>query len=375
MAEIIEEGNIADEKTITGTCGRNMRYLQQDRTLYISGEGEIDPYAFYDDQSFDCVVIEEGCTGIGEYAFYNCQQVKRVALPYGLNIIGRSAFEGCTDLRIHIPENVIIGEDALLRVKWLGKGDPVVCCLEKGVLNIHCQGSLADLPQYDVADVVIHEGCTKISDHAFKNWTNLETVYTPASLEKIDHYAFDGCKRVQLKMRDARILWGGGHGVDLTGVHSFDTSYKLPYKVEGDTLYLGETGEKSFYVIQTEYAGIYDMNWMRPETWDLYETYPWPLRIHKTIHRIVIAPGCKKIGECRFRWFENVELIEIPWGVEEIEEYAFAFCCKLKKLEIPDSVTVIGHNAFKMVPHIIYHGPAHSDDNWGALSCNIHEKT
>ena len=40
------------------------------------------------------------------------------------------------------------------------------------------------------------------------------------------------------------------------------------------------------------------------------------------------------------------------------------------RLQIPDSVTEIGEDAFLDVPHIIYNGPAQSKDNWGALSRN-----
>ena len=351
-----------------GTCGENMTYRLEDGILYIDGQGEIEPYAFYN-QFFDRVVIAEGCTRVGEYAFAECHFVKEVELPNSLQTIADGAFLGCPKLRLQVPDSVTsIGEDAFLDVERVGA--KAVCNLEDGVLHIHCQGALIFLPRYEVKEVVIHEGCTQIGGHVFQNWEDLKTVYTPVSLEGIDYYAFEGCKYVQLEMKNARILWERGHSEGLLGVHSFDT-VKLPYKAEGDTLYVGENEAGSPYILQKSYAGIYDMNWMEPGTWDQYEHYPWFVKFHKTIRKIVIAPGCKIIGEDIFRWFEHVQSIEIPWGVEEIEAYAFAFCEKLKTLEIPDTVTRIGRNAFEAVPHITYHGPAQSDDNWGALSRNI----
>lgn len=60
----------------------------------------------------------------------------------------------------------------------------------------------------------------------------------------------------------------------------------------------------------------------------------------------------------------------VPESVLEIGEDAFSGCDKLEKLIIPETVVNIGRNAFMNVPHIVYHGPAQSDDNWGALSQN-----
>lgn len=356
-----------EKEIYTGTCGENMTYRLDDGILYIEGQGEIEPYAFYN-QFIDRVVIAEGCTGIGEYAFAACHFVKEVELPNSLQAIADGAFLDCPKLRLQVPDSVTsIGEDAFLDVERVGS--KAVCNLEDGVLHIHCQGALMSLPRYDVKEVVIHEGCILIGDQVFENWKELKTVYTPASLQEIYLYAFEGCNDVSLEMHNAKIMWEHTER-EWPGVCHFDTAYRLPYKIEGDTLYVGENKEGASYILQKNYSGVYDMNWMEPKTWEMYESYPWHHRIHGEIRKIVVAPGCKKIGEDIFRWFENVESIEIPQGVEEIEEYAFAFCEKLKTLEIPDTVTRIGSNAFKAVPHITYHGPAQSDDNWGAKSRN-----
>jgi len=60
----------------------------------------------------------------------------------------------------------------------------------------------------------------------------------------------------------------------------------------------------------------------------------------------------------------------VPESVLEIGEDAFNGCDRLEELIIPNSVTEIGRFAFVGVPHITYHGPAKSDDNWGAKSRN-----
>lgn len=65
------------------------------------------------------------------------------------------------------------------------------------------------------------------------------------------------------------------------------------------------------------------------------------------IKQVVIAPGCTTIGS-----------------------YVFSGCNSLTSITIPEGVTVIGKGAFENIPHIIYHGPAQSDNNWGAKSRN-----
>ena len=62
--------------------------------------------------------------------------------------------------------------------------------------------------------------------------------------------------------------------------------------------------------------------------------------------------------------------MKLPRYMDSIGEWAFASCTQLECLEIPESVTEIGKYAFYGVPHILYQGPAQSDDNWGAKCLN-----
>lgn len=88
------------------------------------------------------------------------------------------------------------------------------------------------------------------------------------------------------------------------------------------------------------------------------------------LKKVTLPDGLEKIGEKAFSNCYGLTAVSIPEGVEEIGREAFEYCVELEELVIPDSVTEIGWNAFMGVPHIIYHGPAQSGDNWGALSRN-----
>ena len=93
---------------------------------------------------------------------------------------------------------------------------------------------------------------------------------------------------------------------------------------------------------------------------------PW----NRGIHTVIMDEGCTAIAHSTFSNERSLRRVILPSGMEAIGHYAFAGCVNLDTLHIPESVKTIDPHAFEGVPHIIYHGPARSEDNWGALSRN-----
>ena len=81
-----------------------------------------------------------------------------------------------------------------------------------------------------------------------------------------------------------------------------------------------------------------------------------------------IPYGITKIESYIFASCESLTKVVIPNSVIEIEEYAFAGCTSLN-LTVPDSVKIIGENAFLDVPNVNYSGTA-TGFPWGAKAIN-----
>lgn len=383
---------------LCGEYGDEITWKQVGDVLYIAGQGELEDYAFCGDSSIRKVVISPGCTEIGEGTFFvcenlqtmelpegllrigeevflDCENLQEINLPKGLQEIGANAFSLCKNLKLLIPDSVTeIGENAFEDVPCIIYNGPALSednwgavsalrvRVEEDVLHIACKGSLMSVPKLNVKEVVLHEGCTDIEAFAFMDWDNLDTVHTPFSLCHIDQNAFSGCHDVTLNMCNTRPVWNSRDNV-FSGVYRV-LSW-LPHRIEGDTLYIGPDDKETPYILQMRAEGVYE-----PDTWERYRGYPWGRRVINKIRAAVIAPGCQEIDESVFYGHTALETVKIPMGVLKIGMCAFMGCENLKDLEIPDSVTKIGRNAFYGVPHIIYNGPAQSDDNWGAKSRN-----
>ncbi len=70
--------------------------------------------------------------------------------------------------------------------------------------------------------------------------------------------------------------------------------------------------------------------------------------LRKTITKITLPEGLKKIGESAFCDLISLESVNIPESVRSIGEFAFGDCVSLKAIIVPDKVSNIDANAFSM---------------------------
>jgi len=232
-----------------------------------------------------------------------------------------------------------------------------------------------DALPYRIEKIVIGYGCTVLRTGAFgrgsespaQNWHVLTSIELPESLKVIGDEAFYCCDELQEIHIPASVEeicpWAFMDCCSLTNV-------EIPAGVK-------KIGERAF-------LGCEKLTGIHVDPNNANYTSVDGVLFDKQMHTLVSFPdnrtgayiipdGVRVIGESAF--FDTyLTGIKIPDSVVRIDRTAFdtyRYCrLKLSSVEIPDSVTDIGWGAFNGLKHIIYHGPAESKDNWGALSRN-----
>ena len=244
--------------------------------------------AFEGCTSLSSIEIPSSVTSIGDYAFYYCTSLSSIEIPSSVTSIGKSAFYYCTSLSdvkycgeseisstnvfgscdklgvVQVPtdysydsfcgvsvskvlddkcEVIVDPEESSssqvvpdpanncegTNYRWYGDtliigGTGEMCSINSGSYPWASYSSKAK-------NIIIDEGVTSISEHAFEGFTNLETLVIPESVKRIDSQAFRGC----IKLNDVKYC--GYHNIASEG-SVFDGCVSLakvavPEKYEG----------------------------------------------------------------------------------------------------------------------------------------------
>ncbi len=189
----------------SGTCGDNLTWtLDEDRTLTISGYGDMDdytdsssaPWVSYRSYIWD-VVISDGVTTISRYAFYDCTKISSVTISESVTSIGSYAFSGCSCLeKIYWnAKNIADFTSDSYVFQYAGTAG-------KGI-DIVFGDTVETIPAYlfymkystelKVTSVTIGENVTSIGNDAFYGCTSLTSITIPDSVTRIGASAFCGC--------------------------------------------------------------------------------------------------------------------------------------------------------------------------------------
>ena len=90
----------------------------------------------------------------------------------------------------YIIENTITGKKKLVGIVSIPKGTDKL--IIPGDVDIIYSADCPEIDKKNIKRIIIEEGVTKITDHAFHNYENLEKVTFPTTLKYIDEYAFSG---------------------------------------------------------------------------------------------------------------------------------------------------------------------------------------
>lgn len=172
-------------------------YTKSDKTLKISGEGEM---ASFDSASavvwtsvraaVEKIVVGEGITSVGNYAFYMMSALKEVTLPKTLTSIGDYAFAFSSSL-----ENVTIpvGVSSIGKGAFEGCGDLSAIFVPSTVTSL---GERAFAYCYTMKSAMIMGEIAELKAETFKNCKALETLVVRTALTEaaVAETAFAGAK-------------------------------------------------------------------------------------------------------------------------------------------------------------------------------------
>ncbi len=252
------------------------------------------------------VKFAEGCAieEIGHCAFYCCRYLATMNLPDTLALVGDRAFYSDSyDTNYLIPyfSELTTEEDG---AQYIGK---VLIAAPKNVTGTYTvkEGTIGIGARafYDTkySSIIVPDGCEAIGAYAFGSTylsTSISSITLPASIKKIDDYAFKGSSSVYFK----------GTVNDWISIE-FGKGNSNPFYE--NILYIGENKTPASAITSVEFP-----------------------------------VGTTKIGRSALLNFTNLTSVTIPDTVTEIGADAFSNCKSLTSITLPAGLRVVGSNAF-----------------------------
>ncbi|MBQ1372143.1 MAG: leucine-rich repeat protein [Oscillospiraceae bacterium] len=286
--------------------------------------------AFERNTSIRTVKIANSVRSIDHYAFKGCTALVGVQLSTNLEYLGTNAFTNCTSLKeIWLPKTL----NSVGAAPFKGSGISSIE-IEKGaeiVANNLFQG-LDSIESVTIPTTVI-----TIGDNAFSGCANLKLVSIPKTVTTIGAGAFAGCANLELSEIP--------YSVTKIGNSAFKNCAKIKVNLPGALRDVGSSIFEGCPLVTT--VSI-------PNT---LETANSPFNKSK-IQTALILEGIKKLPNNLFRDAEDLTQVTIPESVKIIGDNAFLNCKKLSKfkrvetqpaqerLVLPSNLEALGSNAF-----------------------------
>ena len=306
-------------------------------------------FAYMPPSYMGAYTIPDGIQQIAGDAFYKCTGLTSVTIPNSVTTIGYYAFFGCTGL-------MSINVDAA----------NTHYCSADGVLFNYAKDTLIQYPIGNSrTEYIIPNSVTTIEYDAFWDCCGLTSVTIPNSVTTIKLGAFHYCTGLTSVTCYAT-------NPPTCGSNCFDDVYKtIPVYVPARSVdaYKQADGWKDFANIQSIDQGQCGTNlyWQYSDgilgisgTGAMYDytqgTAPWMLFFQDSISSLVINNGCTSIGNFAFYGLsnKNFKTIDIPNGVEQIGQFAFANCEYIKNVYLGLSLEKISANAFANDERLLY---------------------
>lgn len=350
---------------------------------------KIKPYAFYNCTGLKSVVIPDSITHLDNYIFYGCTGLSNVVIGNSVDGITTNAFSGCSGItELTMPASSYVDGSAF---KECTNIDKVTLTKGSGKMYDYSDAGYRYTPWYigKSSTVIIDDGVTDISEHAFYNCKNLKNLIIGNSVKMVDSYAFYNCDSLtniyytgniagwceidfgtnplgfaENLYIDGKLVEGIlviHEGVTSIGSGAFKnrtliTGVEIPDSVVniGASAFYNCTALKNITPLKnTEFIGtnaFYNTEYYNdPANWDNGFLYIGTNLVDIDIDKI--ADECKLYSKTTLvasRIFEksNITSLDMPDSVKYINDYAFINCDYLESVNLSSNLVTLGKGAF-----------------------------
>ena len=309
-----------------------------------AGVTSIGSNAFYECANLSAVNLTEGLKRIDENAFYHCSKLGVVTLPEGMQSVGQYAFSGCAEnLRVNMPKTLpAFGYDAL---RCQGSTQvyitdlPAWCAASFTTSPFANSGYTLYFNEQPVTDLVIPDGVTSIGKRVFYHCANLQTVTLPASLTKIDEYAFGSCTQ----LNRIRFLGNAPASIHQYAFNSVTAAAEYPAAdATWTTAKRQNYGGTLTWSEHYEYTGTCGTNLK----WGLDEAGTLVIYGTGSMDNYYLGYAGTRVNPPWYAYKDNIRSVVVRSGAKSIGNYAFYMCPVLKSLKIENASLSIGDLAF-----------------------------
>ncbi len=255
---------------------------------------------FYNCDSLETAIIEEGVTYIYGNIFCYCDNLKNVTLPTSLTRLGEGVFKECTGLETITIPSASIGFEAFKNCDSL-------------------------------KTVVLGNGVTSIAREAFYNCQNLETINLPEGLTRIENNAFNSCALKEVTIPSTvtymtNYMFNGCQELERITINSNIDIPANAFTGLGSLYYLTINGSPSNIAANA-------------------------FKNCDALRSVEIPASVKDFNASAFYSCDNLESVTLKEGTTSISG-AFTSCRNLSYIYIPDSVTSIADGCFSACPNV-----------------------
>jgi hypothetical protein len=322
--------------------------------LNLSGNSitTIQKYAFYDkDAEKGCemlvgITIPNSVFSIGDSAFAYCTNLTGITLGKNVTTIGQGAFNNCTGLtKISLPKNITgIGEGAFFNCT--------------GLTGVKLPNAVTGIESYTfsgctgLTGITIPKSVTIINSMAFADCTGLKKIKISGGVTEIGKQVFQNCTALNaINVKSGNKNFSSARGVlynnDKTSLILYPKGktgiFKIPNTVKSleDDAFFGCDGLTEINVKSSNknYSSDQGILYNKNKT----ELILFPPG--KT-DDFTIPDSVTVIGKNAFYGCANLTDMTIPNSITGIGDCAFIFCGNLASVTIGDNVTGIGEAAF-----------------------------